>query len=76
MKEKILEILNDLRPDLDFEQDAKLVSDGILTSFDVITIVSEIEESFDIDIKPKYLTADFFNSVDSIVDVVKQSMEE
>ncbi|MCI8889032.1 MAG: acyl carrier protein [Hungatella sp.] len=64
--EKLLEILEDVRPDVDFANEKFLVRDSVLDSFDVVTIVEEINEAFEIDIKPKYLTADNFNSVESM----------
>ena len=69
--EKLLMILEDVRPDIDFNNEKNLVTDGILDSFDVITIVDEISEEFEIDIKPKYLTADNFSSAETIWELIK-----
>ena len=64
--EKLLEILEDVRPDVDFAAEKYLVSDGILDSLDVITIVEEINEKFNVVIKPKYLTAINFDSMEAM----------
>lgn len=48
--EKLYEILNDIRPDVDFQTEDKLIDSSILDSFDIITIVSEINDAFDIEI--------------------------
>ena len=53
--EKILKILNGVRPDVDFENEKKLIDDGILDSFDIIAIVGEFNDAFDIDIDPVLL---------------------
>lgn len=70
--ERLLLILDDIRPDVDFKNETRLISDGILDSFDIITLVEEINSEFEIDIKPKHLTADNFNSVESIWKLIQQ----
>ena len=55
MKEKVMDILMDLRPDVDFENEKKLIGDGILESFDIMSLVAELEDEFDVKIKPKHL---------------------
>lgn len=70
MKEKVMEILMDLRPDVDFENERKLIADGILESFDIMSLVAELEDEFDIKIKPKDLVAENFNSADAIVEML------
>ena len=70
--ERLIAILEDIRPDVDFSHEKQLVGDGILDSLDVITIVEEINQEFEIDIKPKYLTATNFNSVEAMWELVNQ----
>lgn len=72
MKEKIKEILMDICPEVDFEKETKLISDGILTSFDIVSIVAELGDEFDITIGPKDLIAENFNSLDAITALVKR----
>lgn len=72
MKEKIIEILNDMRPEVDFTKESNLVSGGILTSFDVVALVEELSDCFEIDIMPKDLKASNFNSIESIVSLVEK----
>ena len=48
MEEKIYAILTDIRPEFDFKESDNFVEDGFLDSFDVVTLVSEIEEKFDV----------------------------
>ena len=72
--EKLIAILEDIRPDVDFVNEKMLVSEGILDSFDIITIVDEIDTEYGVEIKPKYLTADNFNSVESIWSLINKLM--
>ena len=72
MKEKVMDILMDLRPDVDFENGKKLIGDGILESFDIMSLVSELEDEFDVKIKPKDLVAENFNSVDDMVAMLQK----
>ena len=70
MRDQILEILTDIRPDIDFEKETKLIDDKILESFDIITIVGELNDAFDIEIGPKELIAENFNSLDALTEMV------
>lgn len=72
MKEKIKEILMDICPEVDFEKETKLISDGILASFDIVSIVAELGDEFDITIGPKDLIAENFNSLYAITALVKR----
>mgnify|MGYP003214976669 FL=1 len=51
MRDTILEILEELRPDVDFEKETKLIDDKILESFDIVSLVSELTDEFDITIR-------------------------
>ena len=73
---EVLEILEDLRPDVDFKEEKALVSDGILDSIDIISLVQELDEEFDITIKPADLIPENFNSVEAISKLVEKLMED
>ena len=60
--EKLLKILEELHPDVDFEKEEHLVEDMILDSFDLVSLISEIKEVFDIDIAAKDMIPENFNS--------------
>ena len=64
--EKLMKILNDARPDLDFDKETKLIDDNILDSFDIITIVGDINAEFDININVADLLPENFNSAKAI----------
>ena len=71
MRERVLEILKQTRMDVDFENETLLIDDGILDSFDIIQIVSDLNEEFDIDITADELEPENFNSLDAIVSLVE-----
>ena len=50
--DKLLEVLTELRPDIDFAVEEALIDDGILDSFDVVNIVSELSATFGVKITP------------------------
>ena len=70
MKE-LLELLKDIRPDIDFENETALIDDGILDSFDVVSIISEIDDKFGVQIRITELEPDNFNSIDAIWKLIK-----
>lgn len=71
MREKVLSILRDVRRDVDFESETKLVDNGVLDSFDIISIVSDLNDGFGVDITADELEAENFNSLDAIVALVQ-----
>lgn len=71
MKEKILEILTDVRPDVDFENETAMIDDGVLDSFDIISIVSELNDAFDIEINVDDLVPENFNSIEGLIALVE-----
>ena len=74
--DELLDILSELHPDVDFEEEDMLVDDGIIDSFDIVTIVSEIQERMDVVIGAKYITPENFNSAEALYDLIEQIREE
>ena len=70
--EKLLEILRDVRPDVDFENETALIDDGILDSFDVVSIISELDNEFDVQVRINDLDPENFNSSESIWNLVQE----
>ena len=64
--DKLLELLKGIRPDVDFETETALIDDGILDSFDVVSIISELDDEFGVQIRIAELDPDNFNSLQSI----------
>ena len=71
MREKILEILKQARSDVDFTTETSLVDGGILDSFDIIQIVSDLNDEFNVDITADELEPENFNSLDRIVSLIE-----
>ena len=76
IKESILEILQELHEDIDFETEEQLVDDKILDSFDLVTLVAELGEEFDIEITAKDFIEENFNSVARLTNMVIRLMDE
>ena len=70
--EKLLEILKGIRPDVDFENETSLVDDGILDSFDVVSIISELDDAFGVQIRIDELDPENFNSAASIMTLIEK----
>ena len=70
--EKLLEILKGIRPDVDFEHEISLIDDGILDSFDVVSIISGIDDCFGVQIRINELTPDNFNSINNIWELIQK----
>lgn len=72
MKEKILVILSGIRPDIDFENETELMDGGLLDSFDIVSIISDLNDEFDISIRITELRAENFNTLDAMVKLVEK----
>lgn len=70
--EKLLEILKSIRPDVDFANETALIDDGILDSFDVVSIISELDNEFNVQIRITELDPDNFNSAETIWKLVQE----
>ncbi len=75
MKEKVLKILTTLRPDVDFENETALVSDEILDSFDLVSLVAELNSQFDVTIGADDLEEENFNTVDAMVELIDSLLD-
>ena len=76
MKEQIIEILEDIQPEADYETCQTLIDDHILTSLDVLSLVAELEDEFDVTIPIVEIIPSNFNSVDAIAAMVERLQEE
>ena len=74
--EELLTILKEIREDIDFETEEKLIDDSILDSFDIISIVSELNDHYDIEISADDLLPENFNSAKAILSLVEKLRSE
>ena len=68
--EELLEILRGLHEDVDFENTEDLVDEGILDSLDIVTLVTEINDTFDVSVPPEELVPENFNSARAIYELI------
>lgn len=74
--EELIEILEELLPGEDVANCTTLIDDHILNSFGILSLVSEIEDAFDIEVSPAELTPDNFNSAAKLWDMINRLKEE
>lgn len=74
--DELLEILTDLHPEVDFEMETGLIDNKILDSFDIITIISEIADNFDIAIPAKEIIPENFNSAEALWALIEKLEDE
>lgn len=74
--EKLMQILKGIRPDVDFANETALIDDGILDSFDVVSIISELDNEFDVQIRITELDPENFNSAEAIWKLVQEMQEK
>ena len=67
MKEQIIKILTELRPEFDFTQDVNFIEEGMLDSFDMVNLVSELDSTYGISIDGVDILPENFSTVDAIV---------
>ena len=70
MLDKILQILNDVRPGVDWENEEDLLERGLLDSFDMITLINELNEAFDVSIGLEQLEPENFYSIGAIISML------
>lgn len=72
---ELLAIMKEVRPDIDFEKETALIDDNLLDSFDIITIVSEVNEQFDVEINVDDLLPENFNSAEALYKLILSLQE-
>ena len=70
--ERLLEILSTIRPDVDFINEQNLIEDGVLDSLDIVSIISELMDEYDIAIKVSELSPENFNSIGAISKMIER----
>jgi len=73
MKQQIVEILSEVRPEFDFNQDMDFIEAGMLDSFDIITLVNTLDEKFGISIDGVDVLPENFSSVERIENLLKKN---
>ena len=74
--DKLLEILNSLRPGVDFVSQTRIVDDGILDSMTIARLIGLLEDEYDIEFEVTDLVPENFNSVDAMMKMIERLEEE
>ena len=75
MREQIIEILTELRPEFDFTEDVNFIEEGMLDSFDVVSLVDEIESKFGVAIGGTDVIPENFCSIEAIIETIKRNQK-
>ncbi len=74
--EALMEILENLHPEIDFNTCETLIDDGLIDSFDIVTIISEINEEYDVVIPAEEIIPDNFNSAKALYSLIQRLEDE
>ena len=73
--EELLELLANIKEDVDFENEEALIDNHILDSFDILQIISDISDEFDVTIPAAYIKPDNFNSAEALWNMIQELMD-
>jgi len=74
--EDLLEILEELHADVDFENCETLIDSAILDSFDIVTLIAEVDSVFDVAIPAEEIIPENFNSAKALYSLIQRLDEE
>ena len=74
--EELLEILNDIQLGVDFENEKHLIDDHLLDSLSIISLVAELEDTFDVTIPAVEIIPDNFNSAEAMLEMLQRLRED
>ena len=74
--DRIIEILKSVHPEVDYETESGLIDKRIFDSFDVVTLVGELMDEFDVEITAEHMIPENFNSAQAIYNLVSSLEEE
>ena len=74
--EELLKILKEIHSDVDFETCTTLIDDGILDSFDIISIITEVSSEFDVQIPANEIVPENFNSAEALWKLIERLEDE
>ncbi len=74
--DELMDILMEINPDIDYETENRLIDGKVLDSFSIVSLVAEISDAFDIEISPKYLVPENFNSAKAMWNMICKIQED
>ena len=73
--DRLIELLTDIKEDIDYEKEMHLIDDELLDSFDILQIISAIDEEFEVSIPAAMIIPDNFNSAEALWNMIQDLME-
>ncbi|TMU56193.1 acyl carrier protein [Flagellimonas algicola] len=73
MKEKIITFLTEIRPEFDFSESSNFIEEGMLDSFDIVSLVASLDEEFEISIDGTEILPENFSSVEGIIQLLNKN---
>lgn len=70
--EQLLEILKEIKPDIDFNSEKALIDNEVFDSFDIVQLIGEISEKFDVEIQPNEIIPENFNSIEDMWNMIQR----
>ena len=70
--EDLLSILNEIKPGVDFKKEKNLITDEIIDSFDIVTLIASINDKFNIDFPVSELVPENFSSASKILETINK----
>ena len=74
--DELLVILREINADIDYEHEERLIDDRVLDSLSIVTLIAEISDHFDIEISPKWMKNENFNTVAAMWSMIQKIQEE
>ena len=74
--EELLDILREMHPDVDFTAEEHLIDHGVLDSMDIVSLITEIGEAFDVTITARDIVPDNFNSAQALYELIQRLEDE
>lgn len=74
--DELLEILQEINPTIDYVTADNLIDGKLLDSLEIVTLVTEVSDNFDIEISPRYLEPKNFNSAEAIWNMIQEILED
>ncbi len=74
--ENLEKILNEVKPGVNFMEEKDLIANGILTSFDIITLVAKITSEFNVMLDISDLVPENFKTIETIYNMIQKKMEK
>lgn len=72
MEEKVKEILEDIKPDIDLTHAVGFITDKVIDSIDMMELITRLEDTFGIEISMEYMDSAHFDTIDSIVAMIEE----